>query len=195
MEFSQVVRRRRMVRRYTDQPVDPDALDRVLDAARRGPSAGFSQGQTFVVVTDAALRARLAELADEPAYVAAGFDPWVSSAPVLIVPCAEPARYEARYAEADKARSGGPGAWRTPYWWLDTGAALVLMQLAAVDEGLATGFLDVTDHGALRDFLGIPADVLPAGVVTLGHPAVDRRSGSLARGRRAWDDVVRHDRW
>lgn len=195
MEVREAVRARRMVRRYTDEPVGSDDLDAVLDAARRGPSAGFSQGQTFVVVTDQRARVELARIAGEAAYTARGFAPWVSSAPVLIVPCAEPGRYAARYAEDDKASSGGPDAWRVPYWWVDTGAALALLQLAAVDRGLATGLLDVVDHDALRALLGIPDDVLPLGLVTLGHPAADRASGSLARGRRPWPDVVRRDRW
>jgi nitroreductase len=52
MEFADVVRRQRMVCSFTAEPVAPDAVERILDAARRGPSAGFSQGTEFVVVTD-----------------------------------------------------------------------------------------------------------------------------------------------
>ena len=66
---------------------------------------------------------------------------------------------------------------------------------AAVDEGLAAGLLDVADRGALRAALGIPADVVPLGVVTVGHPVPDRRSGSLARGRRPTAELLHHDRW
>ena len=51
MEFSEVVRRRHMVRRFTDEPVSADSLDRILRNVMRGPSAGFSQGQAFLVLT------------------------------------------------------------------------------------------------------------------------------------------------
>lgn len=67
MEFSEVVRRRHMVRRYTPEAVDPEALGQILDTARRGPSAGFTQGQSFVVVTEPGLRRAVAELVGEEA--------------------------------------------------------------------------------------------------------------------------------
>ena len=50
MEFSEVVRRRRMVRSYTDEPVDPAVVERALEHATRAPNAGFSQGWAFVVL-------------------------------------------------------------------------------------------------------------------------------------------------
>lgn len=194
MEFREVVRRRRMVRRYRDTPVDPGALGRIVAAARGAPSAGFAQAQSFVVVTDAEQRRRVAAVCDEPAHLARGFAPWVSAAPALIVVCVRPDDYRERYAEPDKAASTPPDAWEVPFWWVDAGAALMLVLLAAVDEGLAAGFLQAPADG-LREVLHIPADVHPVGVVTVGHPAPDRRSGSLARGRRPAAEIVHHDRW
>jgi nitroreductase len=183
-----------MVRRYTGDPVDPAAVERILDVARRAPSAGFSQGQTFVVVTGAATRRALAAACDESDYVARGFDPWLSQAPVHVVPCVEPQRYRDRYAEADKAGSTPPDDRAVPFWWVDGGQSLALLLLAAVDEGLAAGFLAV-DAERVRPLLRIPATVEPLGLVTVGHPAADRPSGSLTRGRRAWADQVRWEAW
>lgn len=51
MEFREVLRRRRMVRDYTDQPLAPEVVERVLDAALRAPSAGSAQGWAFLVLT------------------------------------------------------------------------------------------------------------------------------------------------
>jgi nitroreductase len=184
-----------MVRNYTDEPVDPDTLERIVAAGLKAPSAGHSQGQSFVVVTDATLRSEIAVLADEPAYVAMGFDPWISRAPVHIVICVSEAVYRARYAEPDK---GGPDQeqdWPVPYWWVDAGAAMMLVLLAAVDERLAAGFLGSHAMADLSDLLGIPEDVSPIGIVTLGHAAADRKSTSLDRGRRPRSDVVHHDGW
>jgi len=197
MEFDEVVRRRRMVRNYTGAPVDTSVLDRILDRASRAPSAGFSQGVSFLAVTDPPTRREIARLSGEDEYVEGGFDPWISKAPVHVVICVRKASYLERYREPDKGGEDGPSShedgWPVPYWWVDGGASMMLLLLAAVDEGLAAGFLGshtMDDIGAL---LGIPADVDPIGIVTIGHPAPDRRSGSLARGRRA--DVVRRERW
>lgn len=195
MDFSEVVRRRRMVRNYTEAGVDEAVVTRILDAARRAPSAGFSQGQRFVVVTDADTRRAVAAAGGEDDYVAAGFDPWLSRAPVHVVVCTRVADYEERYQEPDKAGSPDAADWEIPYWYVDAGAALMSLLLAAVDEGLAAGFAGIHSFDGIREVLGIPVDVTPIGVVTLGHPAPDRRSSSLERGHRDASEVVFRNRW
>ena len=107
MDFYEVVQKRRMVRNFTDEAVAPAAVERILDAARRGPSAGFTQGQDFVVVTDPDKRARIAELCHEANYVEAGFDPFISRAPVLVIPCTNENAYHRRYQEPDKVDEEG----------------------------------------------------------------------------------------
>lgn len=196
MELAELVARRRMVRRYLPEPVDLAVVARILDRARRAPSAGFSQGQTFVVVTDPARRSELARLCDEGDYVARGFEPWLSVAPVHVVVCTRPAAYAERYAEPDKAAPHRPADWRVRFWWVDGGAALMLLLLAAVDEGLGAGFLDLARPEEVKSLLGIPADVAPLGLVTLGHPHPDQPvTASERRGRRPYDEVVRFERW
>jgi nitroreductase len=194
VEFRDVVRRRRMVRNYTDDPVDRETIDRIVTSALKAPSAGFSQGQSLIIVTDAGARREIARLAGEDHYVAQGFDPWISSAPVHIVICTSEQVYRDRYAEPDKLGPDGDQIeWPVPYWWVDAGASLMLLLLAAVDEGLAAGFLGVHAIPDLKRLLGIPDDVEPIGVVTIGHPAPDRKSGSLKRGRRS--GTVHWERW
>jgi FMN reductase [NAD(P)H] len=194
MEFGEVVRKRRMVRNYTSEAVDRAALDRIASSMLRIPSAGFTQGVSVVVVTDAERRAAIAELAGEEHYVAAGFEPWISKAPAHIAVCVSEADYRRRYAEPDKGSvAEAEQDWTVPYWWVDGGAAMMLGLLAAVDEGLAAGFLGVHSVGGLAGVLELPDDVLPIGVMTLGHPAPDRPSGSLARGRRR--DRIHWESW
>lgn len=198
MELPDAVARRRMVRAYRDEAVDPSALERVLDLARRTPSAGFTQATSFVVVTDAPGRAALAKVCGEEEAVGRGLPRWISSAPVLVVPCVREAAYRERYAEPDKRGSRGPDGWTVPWHWVDAGQSLLLLLLAAVEEGLAAGLLDVADPDALRAALGIPDDVAPLGVVTVGHPAPPARqpaSSSAWRGRRPVDEVVHRERW
>ncbi len=196
MEFREALRRRRMVRNYRPDPVDPAAVDRIVEAGVRAPSAGFSQGQSFVVVTDPERRREIARLAGEDGYVGAGFDPWISRAPVHVVVCVSEAAYHRRYREPDKTDDAGDEIdWPIPFWWVDAGASMMAILLAAVDEELAAGFLGVHSVPGLASLLGIPADVTPIGVVTIGHPAPDRRSGSLARGWRERTEVVHRERW
>lgn len=189
MELQQVVRARRMVRRYRPDPVEPASLERILDVARRGPSAGFSQGQRFVVVTGAAARRRLADACGEPTAVARGLQPWLSVAPVHVLPCVDHEAYARRYAEADKRASVGPAGWEVPFAWVDGGAALMLLLLAVVDEGLAAGFLAI-EEAAVRSAVDVPEGWRPLGLVTVGHAAPDGRPGSQRRRRLALDEVV-----
>lgn len=196
MQFRDVVRRRRMVRNYADRPVEREVLQRIAAAAQRAPSAGFSQGQRLVVVTEDQTKRAIAELCEEPSYVAAGFDPWLSRSAALFVPSVSEEVYRARYREPDKRRPGEPEMeWPVPYWWLDLGCTVMLLLLAAVDEGLAAGFLGTHRTAELQALLGMPADFQPAGVVTVGHPAPDRRSGSLRRGWLPFDEFCRWERW
>jgi nitroreductase len=197
MEFSEVVRRRRMVRNYDpEKAVAREALERIAAAAQRAPSAGFSQGQRLVVITDPERRRRVAELCDEPEYVEAGFDPWISRAPALFVPCVSEEIYHARYNEPDKRPPGEPEIeWPVPYWFIDVGATVMLILLAAVDEGLAAGLLGTHRFPELSAELGLPADQQPVGVITVGYPLPDRRSGSLKRGWVKADDFVHWERW
>jgi len=189
VEHRRVVARRRMVRRYRPDPIDPAALERIARAALRGPSAGYSQGVSVVVVTDPERRAAIAGLGHEADWVARGRAPWLSPAPAHLVLCVEPGAYARRYSQPDK----DPAALAVPWWWVDGGAALSLVLLAAVDEGLAAGFLGAHALPGLADLLGLPEGVVPLGVVTVGHPAGP--GARPARGRRPDAEVLHRERW
>jgi nitroreductase len=190
VEHRRVVARRHMVRRYRPDPIDPAALERIARAALRGPSAGYSQGVSVVVVTDPGRRGAIAREAGEEAWVAGGREPWLSPAPAHLVLCVEPAAYRRRYAEPDK----DPAALQVPWWWIDGGAALSLLLLAAVDEGLAAGFLGAHSLPGLGELLGLPEGIVPLGVVTVGHPA-EGEVGPGPRPRRPASEVLHRERW
>lgn len=196
MELADAVRRRRMVRAYDpDRPVPRETLLRLLDAAVRAPSAGFSQGWDFLVLTSADDRDRFWAATSDPD---AAPDAWLRgmrSAPALVVCLSDPQRYLDRYAEPDKGWTDrDPGRWPVPYWDVDTGMAALLVLLTAVEEGLGGCFFGVPpEHrDAVLAAFGVPADRRVVGVVSLGHPAPDRRSPSLRRGRRPVAEVA-HD--
>ena len=198
MEFSEVVRRRRMVRRFDpDHPVPPAALEQVLYAAQRAPSAGFSQGWDFVVLADARSRGAFWRASRDPALPAdAPPDGWwagVSAAPVLVLCLSDPDTYLDRYAEPDKGwEDRDPARWPVPYWDVDTGMAAMLMLLAAVDQGLGALFFGVppTRHADVRQAHGIPENRRIVGVVALGHELRRTEGSSRTRPRRAPAEVV-----
>lgn len=196
MEFGEALARRRMVRNYTEEPVEEDVLREVAAAALRAPSAGNSQAIGVVVVTDEDTRRAIAELASEADYVARGFDPWISRAPAHIIIAVSEQVYHDRYSEPDKVDPDGSEIeWPVPYWWVDAGAALMAVLLAAADAGLGAGFLGVHSLPDLGRIVGLRDDLAPIGVITVGHAAPDRRSSSLDRPKRTVEEVVRWERW
>jgi nitroreductase len=198
MEFSEVVRRRRMVRHFADEPVERSVLERIALTAQRAPSAGFSQGQRVLIVTDPELRRAVAAICGEEDGVGAGFDRWISECAGLFIPCVSEEVYHARYREADKVQDDGAEIdWPVPYWWMDIGCTVMLILLAAVDAGLAAGFAgtDADGYVALRVLLGIPDDFSPIGIIPVGRPLPDKRSPSLKRGWRPQADFARWEHW
>jgi nitroreductase len=196
MEFEKAVRRRRMVRHFTGEPVPKETIDGILELAQHAPSAGFSQGMAYVVVTDPEMKRKVAALQGEESYRKVGFHRWISEAPAAVVACVSEKLYHDRYNEPDKLNDEGKEIdWPTPYWFFDIGAASMIILLGAVDAGLAAAFSGVFDVKGMKDLLGMPAHFHPVGVISIGQGAPDVKSPSLKRGRRRWEDVVHYDRW
>jgi nitroreductase len=196
MEFAELVRRRRTVRRFEDAPVDPAVLEGIARLAQRTPSAGFSQGQRVVIVTDPAQRRRVAEACGEEGYEEAGFGRGISECAAQFIPCVSEAIYHRRYREPDKLDADGREIeWPTPYWWVDIGKTAMVLMLAAHDAGLAGGFAGPQDVPALKAVLGLPDEFHPIGVVPVGRPLPDVRSPSLKRGWLPFEDFAHWERW
>jgi nitroreductase len=202
MEFQDVVRRRRMVRNYSPEPVDTAVVERVLANALHAPSAGFTQGWAFLLLDSPSDVARFWE-ACTPPEAGAEPDSWLRgmrTAPVVVVPLSNKAAYVGRYAEEDKGWTDRSEArWPVPYWHMDTAMASLLMLLTAVDAGLGACFFGVPGSrtDAFREAFGVPQDFMPVGAITLGHRTGDLGSpGSAARrGRRPVEEVVHRGRW
>jgi nitroreductase len=187
-----------MVREFADRPIAAESVERILASGQRGPSAKFIQGFSFLVLTEAADLERFWAFAPNQTRHL----PRVMNAPLVIVPIADRAAYlESRSEER----------WPAPYWSIDTGMAAMLIQLAAVDEGLdaflfwlmpdaSTEFPDseVPLHvQRFRDAFGIPEGLDPIGAIAIGHRADDHppQRPEVAERRRAPETFIHRGRW
>jgi FMN reductase [NAD(P)H] len=202
VEFRELLPRRRMVRHYGPERVSLEQVQRIVATVRRAPSAGYSQGQRLLVVTEQAGRAEIARILGEAGWgTAEGREPWLESAPVHVLVCTREDDYHERYRKPDKLQEGAEIDWPVPYWFVDAGAALMLLLLAAIDEGLVAGVSGVPRDAAadLRVSFGIPEEVVLVALVTVGAPAPDPGWSAVTsrrtQPRRAPDEVVRWERW
>ncbi len=199
MDLRDILKRRRMVRHYTGEAVPRETLERIVATVRRAPSAGFSQGQRLLVVDDPGLLADLATLAggsDDP-----DLEPWFPSATAHVLVLTREADYHERYRSDDKLQDGKEIDWPVPFWYVDAGATLMLVLLAAIDEGLSAGVygVPVDRDPAWRALLDIPDELRIVAGVTVGRGAPDPGwSGKTSRAtqrRRALDKIVKWNRW
>ena len=191
MDFQQVVRRRRMVRNFDDRPLAPELVHTIVDNARRGPSAGFTQGVELLVLVGPEQTARYwdASLADRDGLRWPG----LLRAPLLIVLFANEQAYVDRYAEPDKARSRA--TWPAPWWIVDAAFAAMLVLLTAVDNELGALFFGVFRPVEVRAAFGVPDHYQALGAIAVGYPQPDEPSASLRRGRRPAADVIHRGQW
>jgi FMN reductase [NAD(P)H] len=196
--FYELLKRRRSVRSYSGERVPREVLERIARAARRGPNAGYSQGLRILVVDDPETIAGLiTDDADEKSRA------WFTKAAAHFFVLTREQDYHDRYTQPDKlAITGGTEiVWPVPFWHVDAGAAMMLVMLAALEEGLGAGVYGVTvdDDARVRELLGVPDDLTIVVGITVGHPAEDpdwdRASSTFSQRRRAHEDVVRWNRW
>ncbi len=197
MQFAEVLRRRRMIRSYdAARSVPAAAIDAILGAALRAPSAGFTQGVSLLVLSSATERETFWQV------VAAADTAWlrgVRTAPVLLAVWTSEEAYLDRYAEPDKGWADrDPGRWSAPYWFVDAGMASMAALLSATDNDLGACFfgIPVERIGAVRGAFGVPADQLSVGVISVGYPAPAPATGSpTRRARKGPSEVIHHGTW
>ncbi|MCH7789042.1 MAG: nitroreductase family protein [Acidobacteria bacterium] len=188
-----------MVRDFSAEMVDEASLTMLLDAARRAPSAGNTQGTDLLV-----LEGRECEAYWE---VTLGAErrttfrwPGLLVAPVLCVVLVDPTAYVQRYSEPDKRHSGlgvDEAAWPVPYWFVDAGAAAEAILLGATASGLGACLFGLFDHErAVLERFDVPAHYRGVCTIAIGHPGDDARaSRSTLRTKRSLESVVHRGRW
>lgn len=143
---------RRSGRRYTDQAVEPEKLDRILEAALLSPSSKNAKPWHFVVVRD---RERLTQLSTAKPQGAS----FLKHATAAIVVCGDTAASDV--------------------WVEDCSIAALLLHLEATELGLASCWVQLRkrphdENRSAEDFvaelLGLPEQIRPLAVVGVGHP-------------------------
>jgi nitroreductase len=141
MNFEDVLKKRRSIRRYRDTPIPKESILKVLETARIAPSAGHRQPWHFIVVQDRGTREKLA-----------GRSNWAADAPVMIVGLAD--------AEASPS-----------WCYNDLGIAFEHVVLAATDLGLGTCWMGQTRRDAeVREILGVPDRFKVIALTPIGVP-------------------------
>jgi nitroreductase len=195
MEFAELVRKRRTVRRFEDTPVDRAVLEKIARLAQRTPSAGFSQDQRVVIVTDPGQRRRVAGACDESFYAEAGYGHWISECAAQFIPCVGEQIYHRRYQEADKDR-GRRG---------DRMADAVLVGRHRQDSDgshargprcrARRGLRRATGRAGAEGPAGLPDEFEPIGIIPVGRPLPHKRSPSLKRGWLPFEEFAHWERW
>lgn len=194
MEFADVIRKRRMERRFDGRPLEPGVADRILAAGLRGPTAGFTQAVDLVALEGRAETGRYWDAALPRADRSTFAWPGLLRAPLLVVVLSSEEAYRQRYSEADKAGAAFDGD--VPWWHVDAAFAALLLLLAAVDAGVDALFFQAHRPSALRATLGIPASYSPVGTVAVGHAEADRVSSSVAtRAHRPAAERIHRGGW
>lgn len=155
--FHELLINRRSIRKYTDQPIDPEQVKQILEAALMGPTSKNLRPWQFVVVEDKETMRQLSEL--KPNYATS-----IATAPLAVV------------VTADTTLSD--------VWVEDASIAAILMQLQAADFGLGSCWVEVRERfrgdgepteDYVREVLGIPENFAVPCVITFGHKAEERR--------------------
>jgi nitroreductase len=199
VSFYDLLKQRRMVRHYTGDPVPRDALERIVATVRRAPSAGFSQGQRLLVVDDPELLGKIAALGDDEPLE--GVEPWFETAAAQVFVMTREGDYHERYQRDDKLQEGEEIEWPVPFWHVDAGAAMMLILVAAIEEGLAAAVYGIfgDDEQKLRALLRIPEDITLVAGISLGHPLPDpgwsSKTSRATQRRRAVDELVHWNTW
>lgn len=169
MELWEAIRKRRSIRKFKDQPVEEEKLNRVLEAGRLAPSAGNRQEWKYIVVRDPEARRGLAEAAHGQQFVA--------EAGVCLVCCGEATEHVMSCGQAS--------------YPIDVAISVDHMTLAAVEEGLGTCWIGAFEEPAVKELLGIPEGVRVVALLPLGYPDMEPK----ARLRKPLSEIVCRERW
>jgi len=175
----ELILRRQSDRKYDKNPVEPEKLDRILEAGRMAPSACNAQPWKFVVATDKDI---LSQLADAASAKLLGMNTFVSQAPVMIVIVREKPNLSSRVGGTIKSKD---------YSLIDIGIAAENICLQAIAEGLGTCIIGWFDEDRVKSILGIPSSKRVELIITLGYATGEYRQ----KKRKPKEETVSYNKY
>lgn len=176
--FQTLVSNRQSDRGYTNQPIEKDKLERILEAARLSPSACNAQPWKFIVVDDPELKNKLADTTSSKVL---GLNHFTKQAPIHIVIVMEGANFTSNFGSMVK---------RKHFPLIDIGIGAEHICLAATAEGLGSCMIGWFDEPAVKKLLNIPKSKRPILIITLGYP---EKPETRQKKRKGIDEVVSYN--
>ena len=170
MKIIEEIVNRRSIREYSQKAIEPEKLERILEAARLAPTARNQQDWKLLLVKTPAVKEKLIDLA-------APHQQFLKRAPILIAACALNPAYVLRCGH--------------PAYLIDLAIVLDHVALQAVREGLGTCWIGSFDEVKAKTVLGIPPDVRIVELMSLGYP----EQIPLASSRKLMPDLLSWDSW
>jgi nitroreductase len=170
MNILETLQKRRSIRKYQTKPIETEKLNKILEAARLGPTAGNQQPCHFLVVTKPEIRASLGA-----AYSAE----WFLQAPAIIVVCANP-------KEAWRRKDG------EEFWKVDAAIAMQNLILASTELGLGTCWVTNFEEKEVKKALNIPKEIRAVAMTSLGYP--DEEKGPVT-DRKPLNEILHNEKW
>lgn len=197
MEFQDVVKKRKMIRSFTADPIPEEKIKIIIDNFFRGPSAGFSQGIELLVLKERKDIERYFDCLGPKEERNKGImAKWskMENAKLILIPISHKKTYLERYAQSDKGWTDkSESHWPVPFWLTDTAMASMIALLTIVDLDLGAVFVGLSEEQAIRKEFNIPEEFKPIGAMIIGNPDPgDPRSPSLKRGRRSKDHLIHY---
>lgn len=182
MEFSGILATRKSTRAFSDRPVEPEKIERMVEAARGSPSCANRQPWRFVIVEKADPARPALEEALDPG------NGWAKKAPVLIV--------------AGARKEDGSVVESREYHHHDTGLATMSLLYRAVDQGLLVHPMAGWKEAPLKAALSMPEEFRPISVVAAGYPGrpedldeETRKKDTRPRTRKPAGEIAFRGRW
>lgn len=162
----ELLKSRRSIRKYKDQPVEEEKIQKCLEAARWAPSASNKQPWEFLIVKDEQVRKKLTEL--HP------YAKFVGESPVVFIPLTNPEVHE-------------------KYHWADTALATLHYMIEAHSIGLGTcwaGVIGASIESEIKELLGVPAHLNVLGLVATGYS-----NEEPTRTRKELEELVHYEKY
>ena len=177
--FLALIKSRRSCRKYSNQPVEKEKLDRIIEAGRLAPSACNAQPWKFIIVDESSL---LQDLAEASSAKLLGMNWFVDQVPVQIIVVREKANITSRIGGTVKNKD---------YSLIDIGIASQNICLQAEAEGLGSCMIGWFDEERVKKILSIPKSKRVELIITIGYSLSEKKE----RGRKPPEETVSFNKY